>query len=181
MGREVRRVPKDWEHPRYPGVIHKPLRGNSFSDAFREYEENKKMWDDGFVSSYKTGEKTYVPMLERMVPIPKSKKESEIAFERYYGKKPKKEDYMPEWPEEEKTHYQMYETTSEGTPISPVMESPEALAKWLFEHKASAFGSSTASYEGWLRVCKGGYACSGVIVPGVGVFSGVEALKDEEM
>jgi hypothetical protein len=32
-------------------------------------------------------------------------------------------DVMPKFPEGSCTHYQMYETCSEGTPISPVMES----------------------------------------------------------
>lgn len=43
-------------------------------------------------------------------------------------------DVMPQWPEAERTHYQMYESVTEGTPISPVMESPEALARWLAEN-----------------------------------------------
>lgn len=64
---------------------------------------------------------------------------------------------MPQWPKEERTHYQMYEDTSEGTPISPVMESPEALARWLVDNNASAFANRTASYEEWLHVCKGGW------------------------
>lgn len=79
----------------------------------------------------------------------------------YYGVK-----VMPEWPEEEKTHYQMYEVTSEGTPISPVMASPEELARWLVDNHASAFGAMEAPYEAWLRVCRGGLAPSAVIIQG---------------
>ena len=37
---------------------------------------------------------------------------------------PDKEYYMPDWKPDEKTHLQMYETCSEGTPISPVMKTP---------------------------------------------------------
>ena len=62
---------------------------------------------------------------------------------------------MPEWPEEEKTHLQMYETTTEGTPISPVMDTPENLARWLADNGAPAFGSMTATYEQWLPICRG--------------------------
>lgn len=66
---------------------------------------------------------------------------------------------MPEWKPEERTHYQMYEDTTEGTPISPVMESPEALARWLVDNRASVFGMGTqASYEQWLWLCNGGWA-----------------------
>ena len=73
--------------------------------------------------------------------------------------------------------YQMYEDTSEGTPISPVMASPEELARWLVDNNASTFARETGTYEGWLRVAKGGWACSAIITDGV-MQSGVEALKD---
>jgi hypothetical protein len=63
-------------------------------------------------------------------------------------------DYMPLWGSWECTHYQMYETTTEGTPISPVMETPEELAQWLADNNASWFGSSGALYEEWLPHCK---------------------------
>lgn len=38
---------------------------------------------------------------------------------------------MPQWPKHERTHVQMYEACTEGTPVSPVLESPEALRRWL--------------------------------------------------
>ena len=47
--------------------------------------------------------------------------------------------------------YQLWETTSEGSPISPVFETPEGLAKWLADTDASSFGPQTATYDKWLR------------------------------
>ena len=44
---------------------------------------------------------------------------------------------MPQWPKHERTHLQMYETCTEGTPISPVRETPEELARWLGAGKAA--------------------------------------------
>lgn len=83
---------------------------------------------------------------------------------------------MPQWTDVERTHYQMYETVSEGTPISPVKESPEALALWLTDNHASAGPfSNNATYEQWLRVCNGGYAPSMIISNSV-IKSGVEGL-----
>lgn len=83
------------------------------------------------------------------------------------------------WPEAERTHYMMYEdTTDEGTPISPAMESPEALAQWLTDNKASAFGHSTATYEQWLPICRGGWAPSMVYDNRNGLRSGVEAMSE---
>ena len=84
-------------------------------------------------------------------------------------------DVMPEWTEEQKTHIQMYETTSEGTPISPVMDTPENLARWLTDNESSAFGRMTATYEQWLGVCRGGWAPS-MVADSRGLVSGVEGI-----
>ena len=82
---------------------------------------------------------------------------------------------MPEWTEEEATHYQMYESTSEGTPISPVMSSPQLLAKWLADNRASAFAGMTADYDHWLKVAEGRSALSAVILNGR-LESGVQGM-----
>lgn len=78
-----------------------------------------------------------------------------LSFADWNGPKPKPEDYMPDWAEAERTHYQMYETTTEETPLSPVMDSPEALARWLTDTNASAFGNLTTDYNTWLQICEG--------------------------
>lgn len=62
---------------------------------------------------------------------------------------------MPEWTAKEATHFMMYETCSEGTPISPAFATIEELARYLADTEASAFGSQTAGYDHWLRICKG--------------------------
>lgn len=80
----------------------------------------------------------------------------------------------PDWPEDERTHYQMYETTTEGTPISPVLASPEMVAHWCAANGAGACGGSTASYEAWLCVARGSPAPTAAVVPGRGMVSGVE-------
>lgn len=81
---------------------------------------------------------------------------------------------MPRWSVKEANHYQMYETVSAGTPISPVMPSPERLAQWLVANKASAFGRETASFEAWLRVCRGEPAVTCALDHNGRVVSGVE-------
>lgn len=71
--------------------------------------------------------------------------------------------------------WQMWETTSEGSPISPVFDTPEKLARWLADTNASAFGSEGASYEAWLKtIVGGGYAVGSVLIGGK-MISGVEA------
>lgn len=121
MGREVRKVPANWQHPMDERTgRHKPLlEGDG-------YESRKKDWLD---------------ML--------AKKGLQETLD-YHGNPPNQEDYMPDWTEAEKTHLMMYEDTSEGTPISPAFKTPEELARWLADNGASAFGDSTATYEQWL-------------------------------
>lgn len=43
--------------------------------------------------------------------------------------------------------WQMWETTSEGSPISPPFATPEELARWLADTGASAFGNQTATFD----------------------------------
>lgn len=92
----------------------------------------------------------------------------------YYGC-----DVMPDWPDAERTHYQMYESTSEGTPISPVMETLEALARWLADNNASAFADMGATYEQWLATIKRGWAVRAASSPRTGLVSGVEGLCEK--
>ncbi len=75
--------------------------------------------------------------------------------------------------------WQMWENVSEGSPISPVFESPEKLAQWLADNNASSFGDMTATYEQWLSMIDVGWAMSGVMQNGV-LKSGVEAIADQE-
>lgn len=76
--------------------------------------------------------------------------------------------------------WQMWETTSEhGSPISPAFETPEALARWLADTKASAFADQSASYEEWLSMIReDGTAFTMAFVDGECV-SGVSALYRE--
>ena len=143
MGREVRKVPSDWKHPKGYGEKYDPL-----------YE--------GFAAAL-AGFKSDVESMGWKEALG------------YHGGGPNPDSYMPDWTIEERTHYQMYEDTSEGTPISPVMETPESLAQWLADNGASSFGRSTATYEQWLPICNGGFAPS-MVVTGGSVMSGVEAM-----
>lgn len=74
--------------------------------------------------------------------------------------------------------FQMWETTSEGSPISPVFETPDELATWLADNGASSFGSNTATYEQWLGMIKGPGWAPSAIMDSKGLRSGVEAAAD---
>lgn len=146
MGREVRMVPANWEHP---------------TDSRGGYEP---LYDD-----YENAVERFVKVCER-IGI-RAALEAEDGGPRYSR-------YMH--PVGPRTHYMMYEDTSEGTPISPAFATPEELARWLTDNNASAFGNMTATYEQWLSTIRRGFAFSAAWHPEVGMISGVEALASEE-
>lgn len=172
MGRKVRRVPANWQHPiewhaankaivRGRPYSFRPLFGSNYSREVSEWDEGAAKWAEGLKADWNGG---WVALDEE---------QRGMTYAGWAGERPVPEDYMPDWPDAERTHFQMYETTSEGTPISPVMESPEALAQWLADSGASAFARETASYEAWLRVARGGFAPSAAYSPSTGLVSGV--------
>lgn len=160
MGREVRRVPADWQHPKDEQTgRYKPLfDGAGFADRLREWNDENAKWSSGVFPDYA------------------SEENRKLTYSEWAGDQPKSCDYMPDWPAEQRTHLMMYEDTTEGTPISPAFKTPEELARWLVDNNASAFGSQTGTYEGWLRVAKGGWAPSAVFTSQAGLTSGVDAL-----
>lgn len=93
---------------------------------------------------------------------------------------PNSDDYMPAFPDGTATHYCMYEDTTEGTPISPGFGTPEALARWLADTGASAFGAQTATYEQWLAMIRQGWAHSLTIRGGVLASGVADAARGKE-
>ncbi len=177
MGRQLRMVPADWQHPKNVSGNYIPLLGGSFSKGAAEWDEAERQWNAGFreKTNFREGggrDTEWVP------------KDAEMTenYADWAGDRPLAEDYMPDWPDDLRTHFQMYEDTSEGTPISPVMATPEELARWLADNGASAFGNMTATYDQWLATIQRGWACSAVMTvnrDGSGTMqSGVEALAE---
>jgi hypothetical protein len=165
MGREVRRVPKDWRHPKKTRFdyrlgreveCYQPMFDKPFAPAMEEWYAEWKQWARG----------------EHPDQLDGSASGCANIWD-WSGGPPDPLYYRPDWPEESRTHLMMYEDTSEGTPISPAFETPEELARWLADNGASSFGNSTATYEQWLNICRGGWAPSMVMTNGV-IMSGVE-------
>jgi hypothetical protein len=174
MGREVRMVPPNWQHPtewrsswrtNKPEIKFKPLMDGSYSERVAEWDEAAAQWENGCKRDYATS--GWEPKGE----------DDTGTYAEYDGERPVEADYMPTFAPETATHLMMYETTSEGTPISPAFATPEELARWLADNGASTFGDSTGTYEQWLHTCRGGWAPSAVFDQH-GFRSGVEALPD---
>jgi len=189
MGREVRRVPPDWEHPKTMQEYW-PMHDRSLREAQEEWDADKAKWDAGEDDHrfklyteedlernrehYKNSEENVDDWCVVGEPI--------WTFESYYGLRPPYYDnedykgvqednaYRPEWPEESRTAYQIYETVSEGTPISPVFETTEAMVDWLCDPKRDADpyrSMSLLSREAAEKFVEYGYAPSMMISGGV--------------
>jgi len=137
MGRECRRVPANWEHPKNEQGHYIPLYAKFPYDA-EEIEE-------GILGGWLTGEP---PLYDVAV--------------------------MPEFPEGAATHYMMYEDCTEGTPISPAFSTPDELARWLTDTRASAFGYMTQSYDAWMAIIINDVFSGVVFSPGQGMAPGAE-------
>jgi hypothetical protein len=158
MGREVRRVPKDWQHPRDDSGRFIPMYDGDQETACREWFVACMNW---------------------------TLRADHPADEWYWHYAHPPEDFgerachMFEHPRDDLTHFMMYESTSEGTPISPAFETAEELARWLADTGASSFGPFTATYEEWLAMIGHGSAPSAIIEGGI-MRSGVEFLGEHK-
>lgn len=165
MGREIRRVPKDWVHPKNEYGDYDPLfAGAGFKAEHEEWVEGNQKWAEGFMEDYTTDTKGAI----------KPAKYEDVTYSEYAGDEPDIDHYMPDWPADICTHMMMYETCTEGTPISPAFVTCEELARWLTDNSASSFGSRTASYEQWLDTCQSGWAMSAIVDGSGNLVSGVE-------
>lgn len=126
MSREIRRVPKDWEHPRDD-------KGNYIPLNDEDYETAAKEWLADFLA-FLNG----------------THKDQELIAMgcRYYWEwdtPPDANTYRErQWTAEEAACFQIYEDVSEGTPISPIFETMDELKVWLKEQ-----GYSNAAVEGF--------------------------------
>lgn len=166
MSREVRKVPPGWEHPKNEQGHHIPLFDGSFNKRAAKWDEEAAQWEKGFHRSFIDGK--WEPKTADMTG----------TFADWDGERPDEKDYMPDWSDAERTHYQMYESVTEGKPISPVMETPEALARWLADNNASAGPYATATYDQWLAMIKVGYSAGSFNFDTAGkIMGGVEAIS----
>lgn len=137
MGREIRKVPKGWEHPKDEQGEYKSMHDEYFEDAFNEWEQNRLDWiagknEDQKRNNYGTTNAEYIE---------------------WAGTSPDPEYYRSvKWTEEEACCFQMYQTVSEGTPVSPVFETLQGLEDWLVEQ-----GHSRKAAKGF---CESGSAPS---------------------
>lgn len=157
MGREIRRVPPHWEHPKeeYHGkMVYKPMFDRSYQEAIAEWTENHNLWLEGNHpdqqdADYDTSEYRY--------------------YAEYDGDPPSVDTYRPHWDEAKATWYQIYETVSEGTPVTPPFETQDELVNYLTTHGTFWDDQPWSSKAANNFVRGSGWLPSGVIMNGVGV------------
>ena len=76
--------------------------------------------------------------------------------------------------------WQLWETVSEGSPISPVFTNPEDLAEWMASplYVWGAHKGTGLSYESALSFVKAGWAPTFIATPSTGVQEGVNAVGE---
>lgn len=117
MGREIRRVPPNWEHPQNDkGYI--PMYDEDIETAGRKWLDNCIAWDNG----------THKDLLES----PELKQEYPF-FWMWDGDPPDPDSHRQKF-EAEPTWYQVYETVSEGTPVTPPFSTKQELIDYLVEN-----------------------------------------------
>lgn len=167
MGREIRRIPLGWEHPKkdYPDYRtgrmesrYRPLYNHDAEEAWADWQADYKKWLDG-------------ELAESLAKYPEEGYTLETPYASYCawnGMPPHPEYHRPKWTEAEMNGYAMYETVSEGTPVTPTFASLEELADHLTQHGTYWDGTpwSREAADGFV---KSGWAPSMVFSPATGI------------
>ena len=166
MGREIRRVPPNWQHPlseRQNGREgRQPMYDKMFDERFAEWLADFDRIRSGELNDierecYPLGLADWLND-EGLPPDPK---------------------YYRPWKDEDATWYQVWETVSEGTPVSPPFATEEELISYLAENGDEwdqkrgdrAWGRQQAE-----RFVKGGGWAPSFAIIGGQMMSGVEAV-----
>ena len=155
MGREVRMVPPHWDHPskeeynpfRQRSETRKqPMHDETFEDAAAGWKAEFAKWEAGERPSYCS--------------------EPELEFWEYDSGPPDREYYRP-WQDEEATWFQVWETVSEGTPVTPPFATKDELVAYLvangdeWDQSRDDGGWSRANAESFVG---SGYAPSMIVI-----------------
>lgn len=150
MGREIRMVPPNWEHPRWTA--------DDTSDRHR-IGKIRPTYDQ----DYESAAKEWLAELAAFKPT---------EYANYYwewaGGPPDETAYRPAFTEEP-TWFQVYETVSEGTPVTPPFATQDELIDYLVNvgEMAGTQYARKFSRESATKFVKGsGYAPSMIVMHG---------------
>ena len=174
MGREIRRVPSNWDHPKNEHGSYQPMFDASATERFEE-------WLKDF-GKFKRNELSEISE-EHGYDI----NDPYSAFCDWNGGPPDHQYHRPSW--SEATWWQVYETVSEGTPVTPPFATQHELIEYLvangdfWDQRRRKEGRIISSFscEPWAREAaeafvKGPGWAPSFVATGSEIKSGVEAL-----
>jgi hypothetical protein len=146
MGREIRRIPANWEHPRQD-CPHSPWNGGCDEAKLNGGQCYKPLYDEDFESAIDDWIADYQLWKKGEHPDQDEDNKSETFWE-WWGDPPDPDYYRPKF-EGPAEWYQVYETVSEGTPVTPPFATKEELIDYLVEH--GDFWDQRRGDGGWSR------------------------------
>lgn len=113
MGKEIRKVPPNWEHPKDSNGNYRPLMAEGYEEAMSLWIKNHLLWLHGSHPDQLNG------------------KGAQTEYYAQWVGDPPRIDLHPKYRSTDCTHYQVYDNTSEGAPITPIFATLKLLAKYL--------------------------------------------------
>jgi hypothetical protein len=173
MGRELRLVPPNWQHPRDDRGQLQPMHHGSFSEAFSRWIEDFDRVRRGELSE---SERVCYAGEGKTALAEWLKDEGTPPDPAYYGT----------WDPATATWFQVWETVSEGTPVTPPFATAAELVDYLVEggddwdRRSGRGGYTRAQAEAFVS---DGYAPSmaiinGTIARGIEIPMAMKSMKD---
>lgn len=122
---EIRRFPCWWRHPRDEEGGYVPTIDRTYEEALADYRYSERLW----------------ALRRHPIQIMWPERTAGYSHEQWEGQPPDPRYYRREsWQESEADCVALYETLSEGTPLSPPFQDVEDLRQWML-------GAGYASYR----------------------------------
>lgn len=128
-------------------TAYQPMMNRSYAEAISEWIENHKLWEAGKHPNQLDGSAKGVRF-----------------YAEWDGNAPDVEYYRPDWKPEDMIWFQLYETVSEGTPLSPPFPTKKALVDWLSNNKD--YWNHTWTPEQAAAIVEHEWAPSGIMANG---------------
>lgn len=142
MGREIRKVPSDWAHPK---IKERRYIGDNFEVESVETDHYKPLYD----KDYETAAQAWIAEFDQW-RVGTHPNQRDYYFWDYDSPPSQDTCRKRKWTTEEATCYQIYETVTEGTPVSPVFASLDELAEWCVAQGYSRHAAEQFAKQGWV-------------------------------
>ena len=174
MGRQVRRVLPNWEHP-----VNNPCEhwGQKCDPCYEPLQEGVKYFHrlEGWMAEVREYLFDPVPAGSTTAAYRAEwadKRHANADVLEWVGRPPNPKHYTTICTPEEATWFQAYETVSEGTPVSPPFETVDELIDWIEANGLGGMHSGPVAREVAENFVKAAWAPSFIMTPGKGIQDG---------